>query len=231
MSETIEELASQYGWKPEGEKSAEEYVKVALEKFPDQSKKIKQLFTALDEMKTHLSKSEQVAYERAKKELEQQRKEAIREGNVEKAEELYQAQAELQPATFQTEIHPAITEFEEKNKDWLNGTSYEELKMQDWVERQGALLGKKKLPPEEHMRILDEHVRKEFSSYFASGDDVSPVSSSRENVKVSNAGKKKNYTFSDLNETQKKTAKLFEQMGTMTIENYIKDLVKHGDLQ
>lgn len=232
---SIEDLAAQYGWNAEGEKSAEEYVSLALEKFPEQSKKIKQLFKAVDELKMHMSKTEQAAYERAKTELQQQRRAAISEGDVDLVEKLdEQIKATVEPIMAATNtVHPAIAEFEERNAGWLNGTSYEELKMQQWVEAHGAILGRKKLPVDEHMALLEEHVKKEFASYFDKDDDApikSPVASSRSNVKTSAAGAKKNYTFNDLNEEQKKIAKDFQNLGIMSIDNYIKDLVKHGEL-
>lgn len=232
---SIEDLASQFGWNAEGEKSAEEYVSLALEKFPEQSKKIKQLFKAVDELKVHMSKTEQAAYERAKTELQQQRRAAISEGDVDLVEKIdEQIKATVEPlAASANGVHPAIADFEERNAGWLNGTSYEELKMQQWVEAHGAILGRKKLPVDEHMALLDEHVKKEFSSYFDQDDDApikSPVASSRNNVKTPSSGSKKSYTFNDLNEDQKKIAKDFQNLGIMSIDNYIKDLVKHGEL-
>jgi len=239
-SSTIEDLAAQYGWNSEGEKSAEEYVKVALEKFPDQSKKIKQLFRTVEELKEHMSKTESRAYEKAKQEIDAQRKQAIRNGDEALVEELDKAKEELKPA-FQAaanEVHPAIAEFEGRNSAWLNGTSYEELKMQQWVEAHGAILGRKKLPVDEHMALLEQHVKKEFSAYFDNLDDGSdadiknPVSASRSNVTSSSSkAKGKTPTFNDLNAEQKKIARDFENLGVMSIENYIKDLVKHGEFK
>lgn len=235
---SIEDLATQYGWHPEGEKSAEEFVKVALEKFPDQSKKIKQLFRTVEEMKDHMSKAESRAYEKAKVELETQRRQAIYDGDIARVEALDKAKEELAPAAFlqpSNQTHPAIAEFEERNASWINGTSYEELKMQQWVEAHGAILGRKKLPTEEHMALLEEHVKKEFSEYFEfeSKEAVkSPVSHSRENVASTKSYKSgKAPTFNDLSLEQKQIARDFEKMGVMTIDSYIKDLVKHGELK
>lgn len=237
-STSIEELASEYGWKADGEKSANEFVKLALEKFPDQSKKIKQLFRTVEELKDHMSKSEARAYEKAKAELDAQRKQAIYDGDVARVEALDKAREELAPSlsTGEPTQHQAITEFEERNSSWLNGTSYEELKMQQWVEAHGAILGRKKLPVDEHMALLEEHVKKEFPSYFDNQEDdtevSSPVSYSRENVtQKSTKAKGKPPTFNDLTAEQKQIARDFEKMGVMSVENYIKDLVKHGELK
>lgn len=236
--QSIEDLAAQYGWQSDGEKSAEEFVKVALDKFPDQSKKIKQLFRTVEELKEHMSKAETRAYEKAKAELDAQRKQAIYDGDVERVEALDKAREDLKPA-MQMEapaqtLHPAIAEFEERNAAWLNGTSYEELKMQQWVEAHGAILGRKKLPVDEHMALLEDHVKKEFSNYFNNNEETiaSPVAASRENLTTpATRGKGKAPTFNDLSQEQKQIARDFEKMGVMSIDNYIKDLVKHGELK
>lgn len=235
----IESLAAQYGWKSDGEKSAEEFVKVALDKFPDQSKKIKQLFRTVEELKTHMSKSEARAYEKAKSEIETQRKQAIYDGDVARVEALDKAKEDLHPLTASpslNEQHPAIAEFEERNNQWLQGTSYEELKMQKWIESHGAILGRKQLPVDEHMALLEEHLQKEFSNYFENSTEdslvSSPVSSSRDNVSNKMSTKKgKNPTFNDLSAEQKQIARDFEMMKVMPVEDYIKDLVKHGELK
>lgn len=229
---SIEELAAQYGWKAEGEKTAEEYVKVALDKFPDQSKKIKQLFRTVDELKEHMSKAEQRAYAQAKSELDAQKKQAIYDGDVNRVEEIEQAVANLVPqVAAPPQQHPSITEFEERNAEMLNDTSFEALKIQAWVESHGAILGRKKLPVEEHMAILEDHMKKEFPNYFDDGEIRSPVSSSRENVTSKTRAKGKAPSFNDLSSEQKQIARDFENMGVMSIDNYIRDLVKHGELK
>lgn len=232
---TIEALATEYGWNTEGEKSAEDFVKLALDKFPDQSKKIKQLFRTVEELKDHMGKTEQKAYERAKSELEAQRKQAILNRDVDAVAAIDKAQQELQPSQIasQNEIPQAIAEFEERNNTWLNGSSFEELQMQKWVGEHGAILGRKKLPVDEHMKVLEEHLHKQFPDYFDQGDvdaPVSPVAASRGNVSTGKA-KGKAPTFNDLTAEQKQIARDFERMGVMSIDNYIKDLVKHGEFK
>lgn len=230
----INDLAAEYGWNPEGEKSASEFIKVALDKFPEQSKKIKQLFKAVDEMKDHMSKTEKVAYERAKSELEAERKQAIKAGDVSKVEELEQAQLELTSKAIDTEaeLPPAIKEFEERNNTWLQGSSFEEIEMQQWVESHGAYLGRKKLPVDEHMALLEEHLKKKFPAYFQKDDDSTEPSSPVIGVSQGNPGKKKKSapTFKDLSPEQQSTCTNYKNLGIMSVEKYIKDLVDHGEL-
>lgn len=236
VAENFEELASQYGWKVEGEKSAQEFIKVAMDKFPDQSKKIKELFKTVDLLKDHMTKNEQAAYDRAKRDLDSQRRQAIKEGDVELVEQLDQHYQELKPQSLappeDINSHPSILDFEERNAEWLNDTSFEALKMQKWIQEHGAVLGKKKLPVDKHMQVLEEHLHKEFSNYFESGEDaeVSAVSSSRSTTSTSGANrKKKNHTFNDLSKEQKEAARLFERHG-LPMDKYIADLVKQGVL-
>lgn len=234
-SSPIEALASQYGWSSDGEKSAEDFIKVAMDKFPDQSKKIKQLFRAVEEMKVHMSKTEQVAYEKAKRELDNERVHAIQSGDVERVDAIDKARAELPAAIVAEEgLHPAIVEFEERNDKWLKGTSYEELKMQKWISEYGAILGRKKLPVDEHMSILENHLKKEFPSYFneeSEDEPRSPVASARDSSPDRQVGKNKKFTFNDLSPGQKKVARDFEAAGFMKIDAYIKDLIEHGELK
>ncbi len=230
---SIEALAAQYGWSPDGEKSAEDFIKVAMDKFPDQSKKIKQLFRTVEEMKTHMSKAEKVAYERAKTELDAQRRQAIKQGDVDLVEELDRARDAL-PATMEEPLHPAIADFEERHRDWLDGTSYEEMKMQQWVQDHGAILGKKRLPVDEHMAVLEDHLKKEFPKYFKieeEDDIVSPVATARETSTAKASSKNKKYSFNDLSAEQKQIARDFESVGFMKIDDYIKNLIAHGELK
>lgn len=233
---SIETLAAQYGWSPDGEKSAEEFIKVAMDKFPDQSKKIKQLFRTVEEMKTHMSKAEKAAYERAKTELDAQRRQAIQQGDVDLVEELDRAREAL-PAQMEEPLHPAIADFEERHKSWLEGTSYEEMKMQQWIQDHGAILGKKRLPVDEHMAVLEDHLKKEFPNYFKADDAdddedvVAPVAAARESSTAKPASKNKKYSFNDLSAAQKQIARDFEAVGFMKIDDYIKNLIAHGELK
>jgi len=235
-SSSIEELATQYGWNAEGEKSAEDFIKVAMDKFPDQSKKIKQLFRTVEELKVHMTKTEKVAYERAKKELEGQRREAIQQGDVELVDELDRMRSEMAPVmqeeVEEAEQHEAVVAFEAKNSEWLQGTSYEELKMQKWMQEHGSVLGAKRLPVEKHMELLDQHVRREFPDYFDDGEDniKSPVASARDSAPVK-MGKGKKFSFNDLSAEQKQIARDFESIGFMKTDDYIKSLVAHGELK
>ena len=225
---SVEGLAAQYGWNDKGEKSAEEYIRVAMEKFPDQSKKIKQLFRTVDEMKVHMDKVNKSAYERAKNELEAERALAIEEGDSERVEELNQAREELKEPVV---LHPAVVEFKDKHADWIEGTSYEDVQMQEWLFKRDNLIGGKNLPPEEHMKLLEDHLVKEFPDKFQKSSVASPVASGSDNVVQSKGTRKGKPTFNDLSSEQKRVARDFERMDVMSVDNYIQDLIKNGELK
>lgn len=225
---SLEQLASDHGWNPKGEKSAEEYVKVALDKFPEQSKKIKQLFRTVDELKDHMRKSEELIYERAKKELEDQRKTAVERGDHEMIEQIDKRKEELVPLAESKPL--AVLDFEERHKEWLGSSNFEELEMKSWLLQRDKELSSMKLSPDEHMKVLEDHLYKKFPSYFKAETPKPAVESSSDNVAGKRSSKKK-FTFNDLTSDQKRIARDFKQMGIMEIDDYIKDLVKNGDLK
>ena len=244
----VDALASEYGWKPEGKKSASDYIKFALEKLPErgealsaQSKTIEakeselsMMKATLEELSGHMKKQKEVAYNEAMAAFKEQKRQAILNGDVDAVDALEASIAPQQEEKH--EVHPSISAFEEANSSWLNGDSYEELEMQDWVERHGMLLGKKQLPPEVHMKRLEQDLHKKFPAYFeAEAEEDEVVHSSVESAGGSSvAGVKSNnkkYTFANLSDTQKQVAKYLQDSGHMKIEEYIKELVSLGDLK
>jgi len=243
----VVKLAAEYGWKPEGKKSAQEYIKFALEKLPERGEalsaqnkaldakegELSKMKATLEELSGHMKKQKEQAYNEAMTSFKEQKRQAILNGDVDTVEAL---EASMSPVAEVNNEAPAyIQEFEERNNAWLNGDSYEELEMQDWVDRHGALLGKKRLPPEEHMKRLEQDVHKKFSAYFEAveNEDVHHASvESAGGSRVSGVkSNNKTYTFANLSDTQKQVAKYLNDSGHMKIEDYIKELVSHGDLK
>lgn len=240
-SSPVQQLATEYGWKPDGKKSAEDYIKFALEKLPErgealasQNKKLEakdgelnKMRNMLEELTVHMKKQKDEAYKQALNEFKEQKRQAILEGNVDLVEQL-----ESQGAPQQETIPECIKDFEERNASWLNGDSLEDLEMQDWVQRHGALLGRKQLPTDQHMDRLEKDLRKKFPTYFEKDEsgmyDAVEGSFGSGVAKVSN---KKVFTFKDLSSAQKEVAKYLKDAGHMTVDEYIQELVKYGDLK
>lgn len=248
----IEKLATSYGWRANGQKSAADYVKFALEKLPESNKRLEakdnelfKLKALLEENISHMSKQKEVAYAQALKDITAQRNEAIRAGNVDLVDELDKKHQEIKSNVAQQQSpnsndvynQPAVKEFEERNADWLRDTSMESLEMQDWMERHAERLGKLNLPVDEHMRRLDEDVRKKFSVYFDSVESLSndratnSVESGAESSTTASKGGQKNFTINDLSSVQKEMARYLKDTGVMDTKTYIAQLVEFGDLK
>lgn len=221
------------GWRPDGEKSAEEWARTAplYKGLEARGKQIKQLQRTVDSMKELMMKQEKAAYAKAVADLEQQRRQAIEQGNAEAVDYIETQKNNLAPPAIQEEMHPSIAEFKEKHKAWLEGSSYEEMKMQDFVNRRDAELMKRGLAVEDHLQTLEEHVQKEFPEYFGikSGRAQAVESAASSGVVRGKTGKR--YVFADLSSEQKTVAKDFERMGVMPVNDYIKKLVELGELQ
>lgn len=224
----IEKLAADHGWNPEGEKTADEYIAFALENLPERGKQLKRMQKTMDSLIEHNKKQEQAAYERAKRELEEQRIEAIQRGDVATVHNIEREAQKLQPVQ---ETHAAVVDFQERNSEWLQGTSAEDRKMQAFAFGMDNILMTEHLSPEDHMSRLEDMIKEQFPDYFGISAKVRSPVESGVGSNVSKNKSKKNYTYNDLTEQQRKIAEEFEFYKIMTKEEYIKDLLKSGELK
>lgn len=226
--DTIEKLAKEHGWNPEGEKSADEYIEFALQNLPERGKQLKRMQKTMDALIDHNRKQEQIAYDKALKDLALQKHEAISRGDSASVQAIEQQAEQLKPVPVSS---PAIIDFQERNADWLQSNSAEHKKMQAYTFGMDSILMAEKLSPEEHMEKLEEAVKEQFPDHFGIKHAVrSPVEGGTgSNLATRNS--KKTFSFSDLNEQQRKIAEEFEFYKIMTKEQYVKDLVKSGDLK
>jgi hypothetical protein len=134
----IEKQALEQGWNPKFSgptaKTAEQFVRDGsfFKKIDAQKKEILELKEAFQNMTSHQKKLEKASYERAKAELQAERRAAIEIGDVDTVEHLdlrldhtkEQLKAlDQQPqvvAPVQNTPDPAAFEFKEKNKSWFN---------------------------------------------------------------------------------------------------------------
>jgi hypothetical protein len=224
------------GWNPEGTKSAEEWARAEplYQEIKARGKENKQMRRTINELKAHMEKLESHAYDRALRDLEKEHKTAVYNGDEEEAQRIQQEKDNL---VKPEPIPEAVVEFQEAHADWLQDKSFEALEMQRWVVQRDADLVAYNLSPQEHMALLDEHVRQKFPDYFNPPPEQEKVVSraaveSGYDSNVSNpTGRKKKFSLGDLNPEQKQTAQDFEKMGVMSIDEYIKQLVSNGDLK
>ena len=222
------------GWNPNGPKSAEEWDRHEhlYAEIKKRGKQIKTLSRTVEELREHMQKQEQRAYERALAELTREKHKAARAGDYELVEALEKEQQTLKPVEMVAQVPPAVVEFQEKHAQWLNGVSYEEMEMTAWVQQRDRELAKKNLDPDKHMALLEEHLYKQFPDYFGHKEAKKPmaVESGRSDAaSVPKSTHKK--SFHDLDETQKKICRDFERMGVMTKEQYVSQLVELGELK
>lgn len=221
------------GWNPEGEKSAEEWLRAQplYDEIKKRGKEIKQLQRTVDNMKSVMEKQTKLAYEQAIKDLEAKQTEAYARGDTNAANQLQEQIETAQEPVLEQELPQEAYDFAERNASWMNGTSYEEMKIAKFARERDSELALKKLDPVTHIETLEEHIRKEFPDYF--GIQVKPSSQAVE----SGTGtgfvnkSKKNYTMNDLNQEQKQCAYDFERTGVMPKEAYIKLLADSGELK
>lgn len=243
--ENYEEMAKEYGWNPSGEKSAKDFIKYALDELPKrgdglkaQNKKLEaknselsELKSVLNELTSHMNKQKEAAYNQALQDIANQRRQAIIDGDVALVDQLDQQKDTLQ--TPQPNIS-AVEEFQKRNDQWLSGTSAVELEMQAYTYQMDNTLGRKKLPPEKHIELLEEAIKRKFSSYFDSDTDeeVNPtVEAVQPDANIMGKRKQKSFGYNDLNDIQKSVANYLAQKGTKTVDQYIKELVELGELK
>lgn len=242
-SDPIERMALQYGWKPEGKRSAEEYIKYALDQFPErgealskQAKKIEdkdselsKMKVVLNELASHVKKQKQLEEQQSLEDLRYRKRQAIELGDVNLVEQLDQEQIRLN-------VPEPVKAFKERNIEWLEGTSFEALEMQAFARQRDNELAPRGMSPDEHMKVLEEHIRKKFPAYFNDGYEKEHINKSDavdslHNSNVVNASKpKRNFSIRDLTKEQQEVASYLEREGHMKTADYIKQLIDNGDL-
>lgn len=240
LTEFEQEQASR-GWNPKGKKSAEEWARSEplYEEIKQRGKQIKNLQRTVDELKQFMSRQEEQAYKRALAELSAQRNQAIRNGDVELVNEIEKQSAELNPQKNTAAVEPdVVSDFKQRHADWLESTDFEHMQMSDWLYKHDVELGKRGLPPEQHMKLLEEHLIKQFPGHFKKDtlqedEEYTNINSVERSSYESDtkASSKKKFSFQDLNNYQKQVARDFERLGVMKIDEYIKQLQKMGDLK
>lgn len=226
------------GWNPNGVKTAEEWARnePLYEEIKKRGKEIKSLERAIDNLTKIQTRKEELAYNKALDQLRNERDAAIKLGNVQAVKHIEQQQLKLHESQKQED--PAIQEFRSKYGHLLTSNNYEEMEIADFIKRRDGELMSHKLPPAEHLRLLEEHAMKKFPSYFKQDGDPEerderlPIVESGQGSNVSKPrSSSKKFTFDDLSPEQKKIGKEFERLKVMKLSEYIKDLADLGDIR
>lgn len=235
--EQVDESASEAlkkGWKPDGPKSAEEFLRAEplYKELKQRGKEIKDLRVTIEELRTHMTKQQEFGYKKAVEEIAEARTAAIKNGDVEGVEQLDQQMQEYKTSMVPppAEDSPDVAKFLVKNSDWINDPSYEGQLMRDFAQKRDTELMQHKLPLEEHLQIVENDLKTKFPDRFKSEEVVEPRHVVESNAGVSAGKNKRKVTFSDLNPEQKACARHFDKRGVMKTSEYIKQLVNLGEI-
>lgn len=232
-SNEIEAEAREKGWKPDGPKSAEEFLRAEplYSEIKARGKEIKELKATLDELKSHMDKQRELGAREALQKLQEERITAIEMGDVSSVDSL-----ETQIRQYEQETkgpaEGAVKQFVERNKSWINENSDEANLMKYYAEKKDLEIASLNLSPEVHLQTVEKELQKIFPHRFKEKEQkpevIPSVESDSAPLKYSRS---KRYGFNDLDSEQKKAFRFFEKQGLMTLDKYIQDLVDQGDLK
>ena len=242
---SIETKAMAMGWRPKEEFTgdeddfieAKEFVRrqPLFEKIETQNKHIKAITKALDSLKTHYTRVEQAAVEKAIVQMKAARKEALSDGDGDRFEllddEIKKAEAQVveiekvqsQPLIQEEVVHPEWQAFNTRNP-WYNTTGY----MRKYADEVGTNLAATGMAPAEVLREVEKAVRKEFPTKFVNPNkEAAPEVGSSRGVSVPRKANEE----SSLSDRQRKIMNDLVRQKVMTKEEYIADLKSIGELK
>lgn len=188
----FESRALEMGWRPKEEWDgpeeefidAKEFVRrqPLFEKIESQSKAIKQLSQAFDALKTHHTRVKEVEYQRALKSLKDAKKQALIDGETERAlayeekiEEVEQQKAEFDAEAEQVQVPqtaeaaPEFVAWKQKNP-WYN----RDADLREFADTLGLTLARKGMPPAQVLVEVSNRVRKHFPEKFTNPNRDKP---------------------------------------------------------
>lgn len=234
----VELRAMEMGWRPKEEYNgdeenfidAKEFVrrKPLFDKIEHQGKQIKAVTKALEALKTHYTRVEEAAVQKAISQMKAQRKEALANGDGDSFEliddEIKKAESSLAqiekareiPLVEEEVVNPEWNAWQSRNS-WYNTTPH----MKVFADQVGATLAQRGMAPAEVLKEVEKAVRKEFPQKF-----TNPNKASAPDVD-SGGGKPKTVNKADdgfMNEQEKKVMNDLVRTGVLTKEKYISDL-------
>ncbi len=223
----FEQEQMKLGWKPDGEKSAEEWAraKPLYDEIKNRGKQLSKMQEAIDQLTSHMKKQEEIAYQKALKKLNKEKQDAIERGDV---QEVMEVEKKYEEMNQQPKEPPAeVKQFFDKYSDIFNSSNYDEMQIAEFAYARDKQLGAKGLPLDQHMKTLEEHMKKQFPNYFGYEKEVVARNDSgvESTTSAAVAGhrpvKSGKLTFNDLTDEQKAVARNFEQLNIMSIDEYL----------
>lgn len=222
----LEAKIQRMGWNPKGSKSAAEWVADGYEK---RGRKLSDLGKAVDSLKELTTKQEQLALDKARRELQEQKRDAITRGDVGYVEQI---DKQTEQIMLQQQIQQHANQFVARNSYWYNDTSEDTYRIRQAAVYHDNIIANRRLSPELHFSEVEKQLKAEFPEHF-DREKVAPRANAVEGgtpvVKSTKTGK--SFTINDLNEMQKSACKRFERTNVMSAKEYIAALVASGDLK
>jgi len=204
---------------------------ILSERFDRASNKTKALEQMLEAVSAHVSKVEKVAYDRAIADLKQERRKAIEDGDADRVDEIDDEIAKVAD-DIRAEV-PKKQEISDELQQWVTSNS-------TWFNKDAAMTAYASVVSEEYRRDnpsstdsdmlahVDNEVRQRFPEKFENQKRKTPPPV--ETGGSGGSGGSKGYSRNDLNEEQRKVHDYYTKSGTMTSADYIKSLIKIGEL-
>lgn len=231
----VQEKAISQGWVPKDEFAGEEdeFIDAAefvrrgelFQKIESQSKEMKHLRAAMNELAKHNAKVREVEYKRAVEDLKKQKKEALSEGDSDRVVELddqidlvKDQQKLLQQQQVQQvvpqEIDPAFGAWVSKNPWYETNPD-----MRKFADRLGVVLAAE-MSPVEVLKEVEKEVKERFKDKFRNPNREKPGAVEG----VTNRPGKTSGAEMELSDVEKTVMKTLVDGGHITKEEYIKQL-------
>ncbi len=248
----LEKEQMEHGWKPdkEGGVSAAEFKRVgeiieakrkASKEAMIKSKEVEELTKTVRSLVEQNRAVEKATREKTLKEIADKQRQAVEDGDVQafdqaKAEYDLKLAESVKAETIQqpTEMPPVSAEvqsFQEKNKEWLNGTKPSDLAMQAYVKARVAEYMKNDPNVEEKVAIasIEEGLAEEFPTKFTNPNKTKPSMTLKSTA--SSSSDTTSYSTSRLDMNQRVELSLIQKADpTYTTQEYIKSLEASGRL-
>lgn len=233
----VELRAKDMGWRPLEEFNgdevdfidAKEFIRrqPLFDKIEHQSKSLKNVTKALEAMKTHYTRVEEAAAQKALATLKAQRKQALSEGDGDSFEvfddEIKKTETQLDAITQSKNVpiveepvnHPEWQAFNSRNP-WYSTEDHMKL----YADKVGSKLAQQGVSPTDVLKQVEVAVRKEFPNKFRNPNknDAPDVNS------VRNQPSRKRDESVDLSDQERKIMNTLVSQGVMTKEKYLADL-------
>ncbi len=198
-----------------------------FKKIEDQSKQLKDVRSALNEMKKLHGQVREVEYKRALDALREQKKTALQEGDAEAViaaderidlvkEQVKQLQAEPPAVQESSTEHPEFVAWQEQN-NWYRSS----VPMKAFADALGQELSRAGNSPSEVLRKVAAEVRKEFPNKFRNPNQEKPGT-------VESGGNRGTSSKGSivLTDEERRVMNNFVRQGVLTEKQYLEDLKK-----